>query len=82
MLYIFRGRLCGLICAECPEPLSSVRVRLYRNRSDQKVTALAVASPKETLGLVSADEIEKKSKFLLTCSDAFNPLHHFFSRIF
>jgi hypothetical protein len=65
MPYIFRGRLCGLICEDCPEPLSSIRVRLYRNRPDQKVTALAVASPKETLGLISADEIRKKSSFLI-----------------
>jgi hypothetical protein len=32
MAYIFRGRLCGLISTECLEPLSNVRVRLYRSR--------------------------------------------------
>src|SRR6267154_6398958 len=26
--YILRGQLCGFICAECPEPLSEVTVRL------------------------------------------------------
>ena len=47
--YIFKGRLCGFICPECLEPLSSVKVRLYRLRGDQNVTALAVANPKDTL---------------------------------
>jgi len=32
MAYTFRGNLCGLICPECPEPLSQFTVRLYRNR--------------------------------------------------
>ena len=40
--YVLRGRLCGFICAECPEPLSAVSVRLYRSRTDQNVTALAL----------------------------------------
>src|SRR5207247_6623901 len=46
--YVLRGRLCGFICAECPEPLSAVSVRLYRSRTDQNITALAVANRKET----------------------------------
>jgi hypothetical protein len=44
MSYILRGRLCGFICAQCPEALSDVTVRLYRSGDDRKVTALAVAS--------------------------------------
>lgn len=35
--YIFKGSLCGLICPECPEPLSNVKVRLYRLRAEQNV---------------------------------------------
>lgn len=47
--YIFKGRLCGYICPECPEPLSNLKVRLYRLRGDQNAVALAVANPKDTL---------------------------------
>ena len=46
MAYIFRGRLCGYICDECPEPLSRVKVRLYRTAEGRNVTALAVADPR------------------------------------
>ncbi|HYP05441.1 MAG TPA: hypothetical protein VER03_04330 [Bryobacteraceae bacterium] len=65
MPYIFRGRLCGFICADCPEPLSNVQVRLYRVADNPNVTALAVANPKETLRLVSADENKHKTKMLI-----------------
>jgi hypothetical protein len=65
MAYIFRGRLCGYICAECPEPLSAVTVRLYRSRSDQNVTALAAANPKETLSVLSDAEASAKGSALL-----------------
>lgn len=34
MNYIFKGRLCGYICSECFEPLSKVKVRIYRARED------------------------------------------------
>ena len=53
MPYTFRGSLCGYICAECPEPLSNVKVRLYRSRPGQNVTVLAVANPKDTLALLT-----------------------------
>src|SRR5690242_8561431 len=65
MPYLFRGRLCGLICAECPEPLSSVTVRLYRSRSEQNVTALSVADPKNTANLLTEDAIAAKASSLL-----------------
>jgi hypothetical protein len=65
MKYIFKGRLCGYLCDECSEPLSNVRVRLYRTREDQNVTALAVASPKDTFALLSEADVRQKESFLL-----------------
>lgn len=63
--YIFKGRLCGFICADCPEPLANVRIRLYRLRGDQNAAALAVANPKDTLALPGDEEVEAKSGALL-----------------
>ena len=65
MAYILRGKLCGLICAECPEALSHVIVRLYRPRASQNVTALAVASAKETFAILTDEEVQAKAPFLL-----------------
>ena len=65
MPYIFRGKLCGLICPECPEPLANVLVRLYRSRDEQRVTALAVASPKETFAILTDEQVEEKSSLLI-----------------
>lgn len=63
--FIFKGRLCGYICSECPEPLSSVRVRLYRAREGQDITGLAVASPKETFAILSDDDVKAKQSSLI-----------------
>ena len=63
--FIFRGRLCGYICPDCPEPLEQVKVRLYRLRKDQDATALAVANPKETLAVLQDEDIEAKAESLL-----------------
>lgn len=63
--YVFRGRLCGYICDECPEPLSNVTVRLYRLRGDQNVTALVAANPKETSAVLSDDDVKAKADRLL-----------------
>lgn len=65
MAYVFKGRLCGYICADCDEPLSNITIRLYRARDDQDVTALAVASPKETLTLLSDEDVNAKASSLL-----------------
>ena len=65
MSYIFRGRLCGYICEECHEPLSNIKVRLYRTRKDQNVTALAVANPKDTFAILSAEDVKRKESSLL-----------------
>lgn len=65
MSYIFRGRLCGYICDECHEPLANVKVRLYRTRKDQNVTALAVANPKDTFAILSEEDVKRKESSLL-----------------
>ncbi|MGA7732526.1 MAG: hypothetical protein WCD37_14800 [Chloroflexia bacterium] len=65
MSYIFKGRLCGYICEECPEPLSGVKVRLYRSRADQNLTQLAVAHPKDTFAPLSDEQVKNKEDSLL-----------------
>lgn len=65
MRYTFKGKLCGYICPECPEKLGNVLVRLYRNREDQKVTALAVANAKETFAILSEEEVKAKAGLLI-----------------
>ncbi len=65
MAYIFRGKLCGLICPECPEPLANLIVRLYRSRDVQTVTALAVASPKETFAVLTEKQVKEKASALI-----------------
>jgi hypothetical protein len=62
---IFKGRLCGFICPDCPEPLSNATVRLYRNRDEQQVSALAAASPKDTFAILTDDEVQAKQSSLL-----------------
>ena len=70
MAYIFKGRLCGYICAECPEPLSAVTVRLYRSREGQNVTALAAANPKETFAPLTDQEAGAKTLLAEATTDA------------
>lgn len=72
MIYTFKGKLCGFICPECPEPLSNVKVRLYRSRKEQNVTALAVAQPKETFAILSGEMVKAKESLLIaeTTTDA------------
>ena len=70
--YIFKGRLCGYICAECPEPLADLEVQLYRVDMRHNVAALAVANPKETFAILNDDQVREKQSRLLakTTSDA------------
>lgn len=64
MNYLFKGRLSGLICPECPEALSGVLVRLYRpERSD--VTAQAVAPAKDSFAILSEPAVTAKAGRLL-----------------
>jgi hypothetical protein len=63
--YIFKGRLCGYICPECPEPLSNVRVRIYRPADAKQVSALAAAVPKDTFSLLSDRQAKDKQSSLI-----------------
>ena len=65
MSYIFKGNLCGYICADCPEALSDVTVRLYRHQQDQNITALAVANPKDTFTVLGEEALRAKESSLL-----------------
>lgn len=65
MTYIFKGRLCGYICPECPEPFSNVTVRLYRTAAEQDVTALAVAQPKDTFAILTDEQVKAKESSLI-----------------
>ncbi len=65
MAYIFKGILCGYICRDCTEPLTNLKIRLYKTRKDQNVTALAVANPKDTLNIISDGEIKEKESSLI-----------------
>lgn len=65
MAYLFRGKLCGLICPECPEPFANMMVRLYRSRDAQATTALAVANPKETFAVLSDEQVQAKAALLI-----------------
>jgi hypothetical protein len=72
MAYIFRGHLGGFICAQCPEALSNVRVRLYRNRPEQNVTLLAVASPEDTSVILTDKQVKEKASSLLAETETNN----------
>ncbi len=61
--YRFIGSLCGYLCEECREPLSSVTVRLYR--ATKQITERAAADPKDTFALLSADDLKGKGKTLI-----------------
>lgn len=63
--YRFKGRLCGLLCKECSEPLSGAVLRLYRPAQSTDLIAQAVAQPKDTLALLDDDAIADKSKRFL-----------------
>ena len=65
MAFIFKGQLCGLICAECPEPLANVKIRLYRSDAQEDVTARAVANAKETFAILDDQTVKAKEGRLL-----------------
>lgn len=72
MAYIFRGRLGGFICAQYPEVLANVRVRLYHNRPEQSVTLLAVANPVDTFAILTDKQVKEKESSLLAETETNN----------
>ena len=65
MSYILKGRLCGLVCDDCDEPLANVGVRLYQAAADDKLAARAVADPKETLAILTDAQAKQRTPALL-----------------
>jgi hypothetical protein len=65
MSYLLKGRLCGLVCEECEEPLARIVVRLYRPEVDDKLAARAVADPKETAAILSDAQAKQRAPALL-----------------
>jgi 5-hydroxyisourate hydrolase-like protein (transthyretin family) len=67
MSYILKGTLSGLLCNESEEmePLSNVKVRLYRLRDDQQETALAAANPKDTMQILTQKMVTDKATYLI-----------------
>lgn len=65
MNYIFKGSIRGMLCSDCEEPLSNVKVRLYRLQDRQYETHLAVAAQKETFREISEEEIRAKENLLI-----------------
>ena len=65
--YVLRGRLCGLLCADCLEPLSGVTVRIYSLRPNQDATRLAVADPKTTLSVLNEADVQGKRPVRWIC---------------
>jgi hypothetical protein len=72
MVYIFRGRLCGFISTECPEPLAGAHVRLYRSHPEQKVILLAVTNPDDTLTILTDEQVKEKESLLFAESETAN----------
>lgn len=69
MNYTFRGRLWGYICSECLDPLSNIKVRLYRTHKEQNVTSLAVALPKDTFAILSTEQEKNLNSLLIAEAD-------------
>lgn len=65
MQFEFRGNLCAYLCRDCEEVLSNVKVRLYRNRKDQNITALSVADANDTLAILDEDAVKAKASSLI-----------------
>src|SRR5947208_1333232 len=69
MGYVLKGRLCGFVCDECDEPLAAVTVRLLRPEADERLTARAVADPKETLAILTRFGVWSICGHLRTCKE-------------
>ena len=67
MGYIFKGSLCGSLCADCMEPLGGMEVMLYLPWKEESVLTHVVASLKETFHVVTKEEAAaRKGKLIAT----------------
>lgn len=69
MAHLFKGHLCGYVCAQCSEPFSKFKVKLYRVDKDRNVTALAVANPKDTFAILDDQQVQAKESRLLAVAN-------------
>jgi hypothetical protein len=65
MNYLFKGKLQGWICADCIDPLSNVKVRLYRVIKQDNLVELATAREKQTFHVLNEAEAGEKNDRLL-----------------
>lgn len=67
MPYQFRGHLCGILCGELEiiEDLSQVAIRVYRPNQQEDLTRRVVADVKDTVTLLSAEQVASKRERLL-----------------
>ena len=67
MSYIFKGSLCGSLCADCIEPLDGMEVMLYLPWKEELVLTHVVANTKETFHVVTKEEAAaRKGKLIAT----------------
>lgn len=64
MSYIFTGRLVGLLCDDCSEPLVGATIRLVRSASDSVVRD-AAADPKHTAVVLEDAKADARAQDLL-----------------
>jgi hypothetical protein len=64
MSYVFTGRLCGWLCADCQEPLSGISIRLYPVSTEGNVVARAVADPKDTVRILDDERAANRPPLL------------------
>ena len=65
MNYYLKGKLCGLLCDECSEPLSGMEVLLYLPWQKENVVTNAVANTKDTFHLVTKEEAASRKDLLI-----------------
>lgn len=68
MPFIFKGNLKAYLCDNCTQPLSEVKVLVYKIQDKQNETLLAVANTKETFRQVNEEEAASKKDLFLSSS--------------
>jgi hypothetical protein len=64
MSHIIEGRLRGLLCSDCPEPLSGVTLRLYQARRGDDAPP-AQDDSKRDFAVLAEDAVREKSQHLV-----------------
>lgn len=64
MSHTIHGRLRGLLCSECVEPLSGVTLRLYQLRRGDNVPS-APDDPKRDFAVLAEDAVREKAQLLV-----------------